>query len=453
MNPSPPSCDGKQCPLCGGPNACQMCTSDVYKGSCWCRHHAFPEELLSRVPADLRNRVCVCRGCVEAAWRARPAPRPTPGEVYVDAVTGLQVFTADYLRRRGYCCGSGCRHCPWDPEIHHLPSSPPARLASAVAMGFLLAWLVLAGPGELRAGVFTEEFGSDPANAGWHGEGAPELFRWSAERKALEVTWDSSKPHGFFAHPLGVTLGRQDAFSFGFDLVLTDAIGGVHPPRTGAMQIAFGLLDLGRALREHYPRAAGRAFDLVEFNWFPQGEFPGFGVVDPTVSPAVFASSGRVAASFTFPVELAAGATHRIRCEYLPGERRLVTRLVTQGTEVEIREVILAEDFGDFSLDSFAVINWNEADGLYDSLLAHGVVDNITWEVPAPPIDRITLVGPGQVSFVSRPGWHYRLQATGDFVEWSPLTGVSGTGTEMELVDPRDAVFQTQFYRVEARPE
>lgn len=26
------------------------------------------------------------------------------------------VFTADYLRRRGYCCDSGCRNCPW-PQI------------------------------------------------------------------------------------------------------------------------------------------------------------------------------------------------------------------------------------------------------------------------------------------------------------------------------------------------
>ncbi|MGA7886567.1 MAG: DUF5522 domain-containing protein [Acidobacteriaceae bacterium] len=23
------------------------------------------------------------------------------------------VFTEAYLRRRGTCCGSGCRHCPW----------------------------------------------------------------------------------------------------------------------------------------------------------------------------------------------------------------------------------------------------------------------------------------------------------------------------------------------------
>ena len=23
------------------------------------------------------------------------------------------VFTARFLLRRGYCCGSGCRHCPY----------------------------------------------------------------------------------------------------------------------------------------------------------------------------------------------------------------------------------------------------------------------------------------------------------------------------------------------------
>jgi len=26
------------------------------------------------------------------------------------------VFTRDYHLKRGYCCGSGCRHCPYDPR-------------------------------------------------------------------------------------------------------------------------------------------------------------------------------------------------------------------------------------------------------------------------------------------------------------------------------------------------
>jgi hypothetical protein len=27
--------------------------------------------------------------------------------------SGRWVFTATYLRKRGYCCGSGCRNCPY----------------------------------------------------------------------------------------------------------------------------------------------------------------------------------------------------------------------------------------------------------------------------------------------------------------------------------------------------
>lgn len=35
--------------------------------------------------------------------------RPT----YIDPVSGFDVFTADFLARRGACCDSGCRHCPY----------------------------------------------------------------------------------------------------------------------------------------------------------------------------------------------------------------------------------------------------------------------------------------------------------------------------------------------------
>ena len=32
-------------------------------------------------------------------------------DYYVE--NGLYVFTSDYLLRRGFCCQSGCRHCPY----------------------------------------------------------------------------------------------------------------------------------------------------------------------------------------------------------------------------------------------------------------------------------------------------------------------------------------------------
>ncbi|HYO21696.1 MAG TPA: DUF5522 domain-containing protein [Flavisolibacter sp.] len=38
------------------------------------------------------------------------------GEDYYVNEQGLVVFTANYLRERGYCCGNGCKHCPFDYE-------------------------------------------------------------------------------------------------------------------------------------------------------------------------------------------------------------------------------------------------------------------------------------------------------------------------------------------------
>lgn len=29
---------------------------------------------------------------------------------------GLYVFTGKYLKERGFCCGNGCKHCPYDYE-------------------------------------------------------------------------------------------------------------------------------------------------------------------------------------------------------------------------------------------------------------------------------------------------------------------------------------------------
>ncbi len=35
-------------------------------------------------------------------------------EDYTFNSDGLVVFTAEYLLQRGYCCGNGCKNCPYD---------------------------------------------------------------------------------------------------------------------------------------------------------------------------------------------------------------------------------------------------------------------------------------------------------------------------------------------------
>jgi len=36
-----------------------------------------------------------------------------PTDFYYE--NGYRVMTESYHRRRGSCCGNGCRHCPYDP--------------------------------------------------------------------------------------------------------------------------------------------------------------------------------------------------------------------------------------------------------------------------------------------------------------------------------------------------
>lgn len=42
-------------------------------------------------------------------------------DYYLDQ--GLFVLTAEHLRKRGYCCDNGCRHCPYKQQSNKPRSS------------------------------------------------------------------------------------------------------------------------------------------------------------------------------------------------------------------------------------------------------------------------------------------------------------------------------------------
>ena len=43
-------------------------------------------------------------------------PKPLVEGVDFYMEKGMFVLTEKYLRERGYCCGNGCRHCPYGHE-------------------------------------------------------------------------------------------------------------------------------------------------------------------------------------------------------------------------------------------------------------------------------------------------------------------------------------------------
>lgn len=53
------------CPLCGESNACQLAGTNANPGPCWCSRVEPDPQVLELVPAEYRNRACLCRSCLE----------------------------------------------------------------------------------------------------------------------------------------------------------------------------------------------------------------------------------------------------------------------------------------------------------------------------------------------------------------------------------------------------
>lgn len=54
----------------------------------------------------------------DSNFKPLPTPSPTTTPMLVEGIdytieAGRWVFTAAFHLKRGHCCGSGCRHCPF----------------------------------------------------------------------------------------------------------------------------------------------------------------------------------------------------------------------------------------------------------------------------------------------------------------------------------------------------
>jgi hypothetical protein len=85
----------------------------------------------------------------------------------------------------------------------------------------------------------------------------------------------------------------------------------------------------------------------------------------------------------------------------------------------------VSPSFTDFRTGAFAIESYSDAGQSgsgQGSILAHGVIDNITFTVPPPPIRSLQAIltnGVSQVQFVSRSNWVYTLERTTDLQLWS----------------------------------
>lgn len=331
------------------------------------------------------------------------------------------------------------------------------------AFGFLL-WLAAALP--LGAAVLHEDFSSDPAARGWERFGDSSLFRWNPANRNLDVTWDSSRTNSFFALPLGTVLTKADDFSFSFDVRLSDIHSGTTPGKSNEFQIAIGLIGRASAIRTNAFRGAGTSplygvRNVVEFNYFKFDHVPEHGYGD-TFASVVITTNNQI-----WPVHneltMPTGDTFHITLEYTASNQLLRTKAMRNGTTYGLAPDNTLADLSltaakDFRVDAFAIISYSDAiqaspPKYHGSILAHGTVDNIQLNFPAPPIASLTLEVINSIRrarFLGQPGWTYWLERSATLTEWSQVAGpVQGNGSSLTLTDNTPSL-SAHFYRVRA---
>src|ERR1035438_6110884 len=255
-----------------------------------------------------------------------------------------------------------------------------------------------------HAATFTEDFSTNPLQKGWQVFGDASLFGWNETNQNLEVTWDSTHPNSYFYRPLNVTLTRYDDFTLEFDLRLSDIASGVEPGKTGPLQIGFGLLNLAGATSTNFMRGAyGGAPNVAEFDYYTDGYYEDSGVIYP--SPASTVPSFipgtdpyHYAPVFVsvFETELPTGQTVHIRLAYSGGDQTAVVSATTNGVPLSQLGPLVLTDSGNsqftptdtFRVDTFPISSYSSAAAPFDSVLAHGTVDNLSVTAHLLPITR-----------------------------------------------------------------
>src|SRR6266404_4729622 len=229
------------------------------------------------------------------------------------------------------------------------------------------------------ASPLEEDFSSEPAIRGWKIFGNTNLFSWNSTNQSLNVTWDSSQTNSYFYHSLSTILAKEDDFGLEFDLRLSDI---ATNAKSGPFEIALGFLDLTEAINSDFWRGSGvdpvhGPRNIVEFDYFPAGFYPGFGDVAPSVSPTLISSNNLFSSGFDF-LELTTNDLFHIALFYTASNQTLRSVMTRNGAIFgPVDDVLLDTNFTDFRVDTVSINSYSDVGDDFDSVLAHGTVDNL----------------------------------------------------------------------------
>jgi hypothetical protein len=321
-----------------------------------------------------------------------------------------------------------------------------------------------------RAATIVEDFSTNPQAGGWQEFGDTNLFNWNSTNGTLEVTWDSTHPNSYFYHPLDLQLTRYDDFSIEFDLRLSDIASGVEPGKTGPLQIGLGFLNFADATSTNFMRGVwGGAPNVAEFDYYPSGFYDYGGYIYDivaTMTPSFISgiNSKHYAPAYldAYEYELPTNLTAHVLLTYSAANQTAVLTLTTNGAPLGPLPGLVVDNAvnsqftvaDDFRVDMFSISSYSSTGDDFDSVLAHGTVDNLVVKASLVPVSRVTgaftAEGAWQAQCFTHTNWLYTLERTSDFKSWTPVSAtLRGTEDLMTLPDTNSLPAQA-FYRVRA---
>ncbi|MDN7142502.1 cysteine-rich CWC family protein [Pseudomonas sp. JQ170] len=57
--------DPQHCPACGASNRCSLADPRTAATACWCYGVSIDPKVLEALPAELRNKACLCPACAQ----------------------------------------------------------------------------------------------------------------------------------------------------------------------------------------------------------------------------------------------------------------------------------------------------------------------------------------------------------------------------------------------------
>jgi hypothetical protein len=163
-----------------------------------------------------------------------------------------------------------------------------------------------------------------------------------------------------------------------------------------------------------------------------------------------------------FETELPTDQTVHIRLAYTGADQTALLSVTTNGVLISQLPPLVLSDAGNsqftptdnFHVDTFSISSYSSNGDDFDSVLAHGTVDNLVVQASLVRVSRIagafTAEGGWRAQFFAHTNWLYTLERTSDFKSWTAVsTTLRGTEDLMTLQDTNSLPARA-FYRVRA---